>query len=403
MYQYSHAVLLPKGKNKTWGPHDVSLLTMSQLFSNFHSGFIVLTETLTGATPLYLDYQLLKQLTVPYHDMAFEIWILTLSAGDLPTSLVEPIITRNNILYSDAIQAQYTITRSNSDVLLHKDNISTTDLFTRVLTSVNGVLHRNAPADDEESLKILDGAVVSPRPYHNSVGLYSFVNVGNVEQIPITLDMIHNVNTATKRYQTVLIKTNIDATNKSVMLSIAGYLHAMDTTYDIISQNPCIIILRTNRIDFVTRLFELADHTPLTQLGLSQSTYAPDAIAVKELTEDAFINNVLTMIQSFIIVVDAPNVYVEKQLAIRPPHVGFYESLVEPLFPLLTETGREMIYWRRKQIDRWVVNIPPQYHPNYLIHTTDYQQGRSVNRTLSEDGYSIPNAYFLGIYSAVKA
>ena len=399
MYQFVNAILRPKGKNKTWVDTDISIQLLNDVFTQYTDGYIVLSDTTAPSIPLYLDYKLLKTLSIPYYNMAFETWLLTLPVAALPTTLVEPVITSKAMLYSDAIQAMFTLTKSGNDAVLHKDNIDTAALHHRVLTSVNGLLHRNTPHEDGESLRILNAVQLKPRSEHNMVGLYSFNDIGVVQQHAITSDMIYDINPATKRYQSVLIKTNIDVTNKSVLLSIAGYLHAHDSTYEVINENPCTIIIRTNRIDFTQRLFEISNHIPLETLGLSTSLFAPDAIANKELSEDSFINNILQMVQSFIIVVDTPNLHIQKEYAIKPPHVGFFECLKEPTFPLMSSTGRELTYWRRKQVDRWVVNIPLQFYPNYLIHTTEYEQDRVVNQSLSEEGYTGVNAYFLGIYS----
>lgn len=403
MYQFVNAILLAKGKNKTFQETDISLQLLNTVFTQYLDGYIVLNDTSNPSTLLYLDYKQLKNQSIKYYNMAFETWLLTLTVGVLPTTLIEPSITRKSVLYSDAIQAQFTLNKSGADVIVHKDNIDTHALRHRVLTSVNGFLHRNTPDVDGESLRIISGNIVKPRPQHNMVGLYSFNDIGDIVQVPITANMLHDVNTATKRSQSVVIKTNIDASQKTVLLSIAGYLHALDTTYEVINENPCTIVLKTNRISFPNRLFELSSVLPLESLGLSTSLFAPDAIATRELNEDVFINTLLTMVQSFVIIVDTPRMYTEKKLAIKPPHIGWYESLEEPVYPLYSSTGRELTYWRRKQVDRWIVNIQLERQPNYLINTTEHELDRVINQSLSEEGYSLINAHFLGLNSQTMA
>lgn len=399
MYLFTNAVLLPKGKNKTWTDTDISMMLLMNVFKNFQDGFIELKDSLNPSVRLFLDYQTLKQLTIPFYNMAFETWLLTIPVNSLPTTLVEPHVSLNPVLYSDAIQAQFRLDKQGNDVWLHKDNINTVELHTKVLTSVNGFLHVNQPAPDGESLCIPNALQLKARAFNNVVGLYSFRDIGNVQQVPITLSMIKDTNVATKRYQSVLLDSGIDLTGKTVLLSIAGYLHALDKTYDVINEHDGLISLHTGQIDFVQRVFELNPYYDLEVLGLSTSQFAPDAIAIKELTEDNFINKILTLPLSFIIVVDTPRMFVEKQLAIRPPHCGWYESLKEPLFPLLSSTGRELTYIRRKQVDRWVATVLPFKQPNYIIHTTEYEDARAINQSLSEEGYTIQPAYFLALYS----
>lgn len=403
MYQFINAVLLPKGKNKTWVNTDISMVYLYDVFRLYEDGYIVLTDTANPGQALYLDYKTLKTMSIRFYNMIFETWLLTQTVGSLSTTLIEPVIIKKNVLYSDALQALFMVNKIGNDLWLHKDNISTDSLHKRVLTSVNGLLHYNSPAPDEESLIITNGSKSTRPGLPNAIGLWSFNDIGDVIQTRITGGMLYNTSPSITRYQNLIIKTSINAIGKTVLLSIAGFMHALDNVYDVINENPLTIMVKPNKIDWVMRLFELTDIVSVKELGLSESFYAPDAIANGELETDSFINAVLTLPQSFVVIVDTPRMHADKELAINPNIVGFYESLKEPLFPLLSNTGRELGYWRKRQVDKWVCVISPNMKPKYLITTTEYMQERVVNRTLSEEGQVLHTPYFLNLCSQSTA
>lgn len=397
MYQLVNSLLLKKGRNQTWIDTDISNVLLSDVFTKYLDGFIVLTHTTSGSTPLYLDYKALKGLNIRYINMTFELWLLTVSS--LPTTLIEPVLHKSNILFCDAYQARFNIRRDDNDLILHKDNINTDHLHNRVVTCVNGLLYPNIP-DGVEDLKIPQGGLFRQPQKQNTVGLYSFAEIGDVIQVPISESMIFKTNGATKKNQSVIVKTNIDATGKSILLSIAGFLHANDIVYDVIKENPCTLLIRTNRLNILERLFILRAQIDISNLGLTVSSKAPDAIMSNEIITDEFINKYLSMLLSFIIVVDSPNIYTVNGHVINSKLPGFYESIVEPIFPLIGTNGKSLTYWRRKEVDRWVMDVMCDYKPNYLLHTTENENCNANNETLSEEQFKNLEAYLLGIYSA---
>ncbi len=400
MYQFIRAVLMAKGKNKTWVDTNISTVTLSSLYANYLDGYIVLRHTSSGLTDLFLDYKTLKNLDIKFINLTFETWLLTLAPNSLPTILVEPVITHSNILFSDAYQSRFNAKMDGSDIILSKDNIDTNHLQNRVLTSVNGVLHPNI-AEGEEQLRIKYNLGTPPK-IRKTIGLYSFVDIGDVEQHPITKSMIYNSNSGTKKYESVVIKTNLNITGKSILLSIGGFIHISDGVFDVINENPCTILVRTNRLNILERLFILRKEVSIDSLGLTRSSKAPDAIVVSEINTDAFIDNYLSMLQSFIVVVDTPNLYTERKHVINTKLPGFYESLIEPIFPLIGTNGKEMTYWRRREVDRWVMDVHCDLKPEYLMHTTGYEENNGVNETMSEYQSKNLDAYLLGIYGARK-
>ena len=55
MYQYTRSFLRPRGLNKTWIAVDVSLVPMATLLAQYVDGYIVVTNPVISATPMYIQ------------------------------------------------------------------------------------------------------------------------------------------------------------------------------------------------------------------------------------------------------------------------------------------------------------------------------------------------------------
>ena len=61
MYSYVNAFLREKGKNKTWKEVNISLTPLFTVFTKYIDGYIVLDNPTISASPLYVNFELLKQ------------------------------------------------------------------------------------------------------------------------------------------------------------------------------------------------------------------------------------------------------------------------------------------------------------------------------------------------------
>lgn len=415
MYQLVSAVLRQKGKNHTWVNHDISLETLGTVFTKYQDGYITLTNTAIAPTPLFVDYELLKSAAVTFVNLPFENWLGTLGNIPLPHSLTEPTITSNKVRFSDASQARFSVTRIHptfvmdpcgpnpvftpnemSDLLLVKPNISIEDLNDYVLCTVNGFLHR--ASFNEIGLQIPYGALSIDVCNDNKVGLISFKEIGKLTQLPITSNMIHRMNNFPYQHE-VYIETGLDLTDKSVMVSLGGYLHVEDSVVDVISPDEGIIKLTFDKINLIRRLYEMRKYLNLDSLPFLRSDIRKDAVSVLDFHSDANLLSYLTMAQSFIIIVDAPILYTNKVLLAKPGLPGFYEHITEPISPLQSPTGRLLEYWYRLEYDRWVISVGENLFRNYLHETRGWLQEINVDDTNQRDGLDYAICHLLEITS----
>lgn len=411
MYQYVKAVLKERGKNKTWVETNVSLMTLSQIFSRFVSGHIELTNAVIGPGSFYVDLNALRGDNVRFINMNFEDYITAISPHQFPHLATEPVYETKSILFADARQASFKLQRVYpddpthemesellTDILVGKDFINVDHLKHRALFTVNGFLHRTVPWD-EENVLIKDGGRSVLNSKNQTVGAISFAAIGDLQQIPFTDGMISSVGSRQPLRKAAYINLGVDITNKSVMVSIGGYLHLEDAVVDVVSLNPGVIRVSLDDIDWVRRVFEMRRHIGIDHLQLSESNTFSRGIVVDELYTDAFARRVLTMAQSFAIVVDTPTLWTEKLLISRSTFGCFHESPTEPLYPLVTQSGRMLDYWYRNENGNWVLDIDPTMVRDYLYRTSSWKESGVASEVLDHVSTQTPFGHLLAIHS----
>ena len=109
------------------------------------------------------------------------------------------------------------------------------------LISVNGLLHK---ADGSvNGLYVRDGAKSSRIANKTNVGIISFKDVGEFDIIPINRNMIKQPSETLRLKEKIYLDLNTDLSNKTVLLSLGGYLHAVDNIVRIAGLTLSLLIL----------------------------------------------------------------------------------------------------------------------------------------------------------------
>lgn len=410
MYQYVRAFLRKRGKNQQWTNVDISGMQANIVFRDYIAGYVTLTNATLGAGELYVDLTALKQHNSPNQNMAFSTWIGIIGFATIPTLATEPQYATSEILYSDAIQANYKLRACKNDIIpdlpefesyidnvqvelplserrdmaISKPNTDMRLLQRAALISINGFYHRSMMRGVE--LQVVDGAHNALRKSTPDVGITSFADIGEITQHPITPEMILIGNPIKPevgyQYQHgCYIATGIDMTDKSVMLVLGGYLQVEDSTYDIVNKTLGIVKINFNKINMPLRIFETMDVMDLQTLGLTQSMVREGAVSISEIYSNDIIMRYLTMSQSFIVIVDTPALYRTRSLVEHTGLYGVYDCPTEPKYPLKTRYGRLVNYWTRRAAEVFILETEhiPAY--SYLYSTTSWRTERVVNNT----------------------
>jgi hypothetical protein len=152
--------------------------------------------------------------------------------------------------------------------------------LSNTLVAVNGVFHKTYLFNHE--LYVLGGFFNIKNSRNVRVSAYDTGSVGGHTVLPVTIPNIDASN-YTPLSGVTLTFPNVDFTNKTVLLVLDGYLHALDDTYRIINSNR--IVIDTCKIDLIDGFlhnpntiydrFGVAD-AAFEELLKTQTTYPPD-------------------------------------------------------------------------------------------------------------------------------
>lgn len=412
MYTFVKAKLKKYGKNQQWKDVDISTMTLKDIYGNYKDGHIELNNPDISINPLFVDLAILKQSNIKFFNLVFDTWLASLVNTPLPFLASEPVYEEKTVRYADAWQARYSIKKCKRnlplvnngndliDLCITKENVDYDLLHNRVLTTVNGFFHPNYGVDN--FLLIKDGGLCKTKGGENNVGLVSFAHICDVNQIPITNDMLIALGNTVPFKQAVIVVTGVSLIDKSVMVSIGGYLHTADKIVDVINAQEGIIKLNTEYLSLARRIFEMKDYLDISSLQLTTNKDKPDTLAISDFHSNDFIRRLLTLTQSFIIVVDTP--YLTKDLiSVTNPNIPkFYEYAKEPVFPLLTPTGRLNDYWVSKQDSRYVMSVSNNFYKRFTYETTDWEQERIINRRVEPGNILYANGFLMKLTASFK-
>lgn len=424
MYKLISARGVRKGINQRWadiGPLD---WVVSDLFSLFRR--VVLCVNMgTDTTPLYLD---LMNLADRYADYPKRLGDMLIDNGEsaLPTTPTPPVLQARFARFTNAHYHNYRINAwdaryadnnpiaTRNDALITRTNPPTDYEFfaRRSLVSVNGYYHAISNYADKGIL-VYDAMKSVRKCGQNSVGILYFGDIGKITTLKITDEMLLTRRTQDEIDNNITppfsvsgyIKVGQDLTNKKVFLVMGGYL--IDPTMGVLNLvNDDELEIKFSDYPLLNRYFESKPYLDLASLGLSSTPKNPDQISVQELYSDAVLKNYLKLTQSFLVILDAADVFTNRYpvLSVQP---SIYRAYREPVYPLVLADGRMPEYWPRKDKtffgSTWQITLHDSARHQRVYETIASRGQWSLGSSeLSRDPVVTSGAYLLEIGSDEK-
>lgn len=241
MYQLESAKVKPFGRNGFWQDEDISAKTIGEIFQDYKKGILILSNNFLVGT-LYLDIEDMKSLVFINTEITLSNWFIEIGNTALPTTTVAPDFSSKIVKYGDAWKANYDFQEvsptanpdsqlplsSRPDLLLKREGTDYMAMGKQCLVSINGLLHLSGGS--VHGLRVRDGGHSARIANKTQVGLLSFNQIGDFQLIPFNRSMVANPNEYIDLKQRIYLNVGTEITNKGIMLSIGGYLHAIDTT-----------------------------------------------------------------------------------------------------------------------------------------------------------------------------
>lgn len=399
MYIFITAFVKVKGRNGRWLEQDVRQTKLKDLYDQNSNIWLILSHESFDdvlaqgeeAAKVSLDMGLLKS-TLGYKEESVAYWLQQNGSKTLPTVPGEVSLDNQTVSYSDAFAAGYSIEvvkpgahpetylpkSEKTDLLLTKEDLDYATLYKNVLVTVNGIVHQTSYS--EYGLHVTDGALSGSVANDNHVGLISFMGIGSLEFIPIRPDMVSPHSEGRPLKEDAYITLNKDLTGKTVLLVLGGYLHVLDSVYRQVSDQVFKIDFRNYPLP--QKLFELMDYIDLKALDLTKYAKNDSLVEVEELYSDENLLNYLGLSQSFFVVVDTDELYVEKRQLEKTKLPGRWYSHIKPNLPLLKGNGKlEDYVWCEEQ-GVYVIRAVSNYQVRYFnFETTQWKQDPGIDST----------------------
>ena len=215
----------------------------------------------------------------------------------------------------------------------------------------------------------------------NHLGILSFLDVGALTKIPLLSANIVGQTESAPLKDRIIFSISQDLTNKSFFLVLGGYL---------VFPHPNVFwrngektfALDLNMLPYLERLYESKAYMDLTALGLTSFPINPDLIDLEEVWSDAILKNYLTLSQSFLVLVDTPNLLTNNIYLRHSDLPGMFTAYQDPVYPLIVNYGKAVEYWKTREDNHWSVTVQDSFLRNFVLSQQSIAQLPYMNGNL---------------------
>lgn len=379
MYSFVSSLVRVKGLNNSFKNIDLSRVRITEIFQNYEGYLELSTPSLTDHTHVTIE-DLRSNPHLVFANLPLNDWLAVQGNTTIVGSVdSKPYIKEHACTFSDAIQAGFNIRRVNPRDVEGKNNYISdqlTDIFAmknigdqtllhrRVLTSVNGLFHINIPQGN--GLLIKSGGTSFSIEQDNHVGILSFENVADVEQVVMRREMFQPAEPLRPYRQSIYMNLKKDLRGKSIILSLAGRLFINKGLIEIINFDGAIRI-NTSLVDLFRIVQESIGKIDTRSLKLDEKLFHLSALTPENCTDDETVAALFELMQTFIILVDTPYLVTELEALMYPNSPGYYERYINSKAPYVDNLGVMHSYW--KIIHRQKYQNVHRFHLKNTVYT----------------------------------
>lgn len=377
MYTYISAVAQTSAFDGQYKPVNLTTLTLAQIYQTYPSVYVTLynepytrEETLNLAD-LHTSVQSSQETIVQ--------WLLNNGNNTLPTTLVPPTFTYHRAQFYDATYAGFKALPGNvhyhpdteltydqkKDVFLIKSGVDYETIRDRCLFTVNGYIHY---ADASANGIVLYDAMRSLKNLNkNLIGIVDFQRLGALSFHPIQPEWISKRSEALPYHDVVYLDVPEYTAGKQILLSIGGFLHVDDKLFTLVGDRTLKIDFK--RFNWLERFYLLNETHGVDWSGLEHNgdTFAKDGVYSDETLVKLF-----TLPQSFIIVLDSPQLFVSRLPVEQTNLAGLYYSHEKIGLPLIGGEGLLKEYKHGRYDGQWSLEIDGYLTRTNVLHSTGW-------------------------------
>lgn len=391
MYQLVRAYCRRDSRRGRWEETDLSQVIVDQLRTEYSDVWLFITYPGLDEPKALRFAEVANWLTPETVALTVPAWLTSLGNRTLPFAETPPGFTAHYVRYAQAWHAGYTITPvarhgtpdqggsvyDKTDLAISHPDLTGRYIGEHALFTVNGLFH--LVDYDATQAYILDGNKTVRRANDNHIGVYSFAEIGKLQAVPITADMLSPMKPEAPLRQGVYatLPDSVDLTDKTVLLVLGGYLQVLGKGYTRVGDRTYRIEL--GQLMLLERYYDSYQTIDLSSLGLSEYEQAPTLLSVAELQSDAVIRAYLTLSQSFFVVVDSPSFFQELVPLEHTRLPGRYLDYDHHHIPVMGAYGRMLEYHAIAENDITVIAATNNLRHNYDFYRRNWRQSPAVN------------------------
>lgn len=392
MYQLVTAFVKEKPRNGRWIETDVSTVLISTLGARFANVTLVITYPSLDGEVRYLPIENVANLiTSMSATLTTQQWLTELGNETLPTEINGPTLDARFVRYIKAWQNGYQVEPSDTlahpvrqvskfdqpDLLITHPTITPETLRKNALISVNGFFHFCEYGD--EGVYVHDGNSTVRITNDNQVGIHSFNEVGELRYIKIKESMVSNLkdDTPLRDGVYVTLPDDIDFKNNTILLVIGGFLHVLDKAYTRVGRHTYKIEL--SKLMLLERYFESYRSLDMSALNFTEYDDNSNLVTVSEWFSDHTIMHLLTMSQSFFVVVNTPSMFEELEPVESLKLPGRFKETEYHHYPLVGAYMKTLEYQAIKETDYYVIASDITRRHRYDFHRRPWLESPAFN------------------------
>ena len=377
MYQLKNALTLGKTIGAQWDYRDLSDVFVYAGYQEFKKVYLILTHT-SGPEVLYVDMDDVRQEAYSFNG-SFAQWVAQLGNQSVPFTANLPNAKIRYAKYANALQAGYEINLGNAglyyeagvnarnftDVKLTRNKFKTDmELINDYcLMTVNGFFHDHVGNQTETF--ILKGGKTGFKSQETQIGIYSFLDVGKLNKIKINPLKIASTDVGGSFYERLRFEVDFEVGDKPYFLIMGGYM-IFPKENIFFQTGPSTFSLALNQLHYEERIMESDKFIDLSELELSAPNMSPNGYDLAQLRSDETIAKYLSMSNSYLVVVDAPMLAVERHVIQRAAFPGQFLHYEDPVYPVIGAHGRFLDYWKIEEGNMWSINCTDTFSRNFV-------------------------------------
>lgn len=406
MYTILTSYAKSKEYTQEWVKIDPSQISFATLYKKYRNVYLILKEPFTDRV---VGFNLDKLKVVKNtSSQTLQQYLTGIGNTSLATDYPARDFTKHYAKYADVFHAGYKVNATNMlyaedspltrsdkpDLKLTKTDLNYAVFEKNALVNVNGLFHYTQV--DQNGIYVKDGMKSCLLSNQNQAGILSFYDVGEITTIPITADLIYRRTPSVSLYDECLLKLEQDITNKHVAIVVGGYLHFLDNRVISIS-NSKTIRFNFKMLPLLERYYESKNIIDLTSLPL-EKVDATSTVSIESLKSDAVLQAYLLLSQSFIVLINNTDIFIEQDYLKQTPNRNALVSVIPPFYPVVAGYGKILNTWYAVEDGLFNITAKHNHRNNYVVNTVNADQVTVGSPLLGRPiEVSHSNNYFLKI------